>query len=190
MVHRVLDADDGPKSSLGDRRLAGSFGEVEDVCPDFGGEAKQTHHLRNPGAGDPLSPGDLRLAPDLARVELPTPLLGLAKKLHHPGRPGLPRGLGRPACPCGRVHDPVGGHTPCRGADGSVLERPFWPQGDFDGLFVELGHGDAGVAAGGDVENPEPDLWRRSPVRSRAGTFGEPVTDRGLGAPLVLAERR
>ena len=105
-----------------------------------------------------------------------------------PGRHGLPGRLRRPPGSRRRVHDPVGGHAPRQGADGRVFERPRGPQGNLDGLFVELGPGDAVVAYRGDVQNPEPDLMRYLPPGSKSVTSGEPSWRTRVIAFLQLAK--
>ena len=90
---------------------------------DLRRQAEHAHDLGDPGAGNPVPPGDLGLAGDVAGFQERLPLDGLAQEFDDPGRPGI---LGRfrlaPAWQDG-AHDPVGGHTARQGADVAVLER-------------------------------------------------------------------
>ena len=127
---------DGPERPLGDGRAADSVREGQGAFLDLRGKSNEGHDLSHAGARDPLATGNLGLGPDVAGVKLPPPLLGLPEELDHAGRPrsfgwlGRPPGLGRD------VQDAVGGDAPFQGANTPVLERPLWPEGDLDGLFV------------------------------------------------------
>ena len=79
------------------------------------------------------------------------PLHRLPEEVNGPLRPWFQRPLGRSQVPRHRAHHSLGRHPARQGAHVAVLERPLGPQGDLDGLFEQPGHGDAVVAARGDV---------------------------------------
>jgi hypothetical protein len=106
------------------------------VVLDLRGEAKEGHDLGHACARDPFPPCDLGLGPDLAGVKLAPPLPGLSEELDHPRRLRLLGRLGRPPGIGGHVHDAVSGDPPSQSADAPVFERPLWPKGDLNGLFV------------------------------------------------------
>ncbi len=118
---------------------------------DLGREPEQRKNLGHPGPGPALSPGDLGLGPDVTGVKLVLPLLGHSEELDHPGHLGLLGGLGRPPGLGGPMHDSVSGNVPFQGANAPVFERPLGPEGDFDGLFVQLGPRKGVVAVRCDV---------------------------------------
>jgi len=60
------------------------------VFLDLGGEAQQTHDLRDAGAGEAFAVSDLGLVGGLAGLEKGPPLDGLAEEFDHAGRLGLP----------------------------------------------------------------------------------------------------
>lgn len=174
LVRVVAQLGDRPESVLSDPRPVHCLGHSHDPLLNLGDQAEEPHDLRHPGPGDSLPPRDLSLGRDLADFELTTPLLGLPEELDRPRRPGLPGWLGGPSGLGGHVHDSVGRDPPRQGANAPVLERPLGPQGNLDGLFVELGLGNAVVADRGDVDDPKPDLRRALPAGSQPVTLGDP----------------
>jgi hypothetical protein len=54
-----------------------------------------------------------------------------------------------------RTHHLIGGHAARQGANVAIFERPLRPEGDLDRLFAVGGHGGAGVAILGGVDDPD-----------------------------------
>jgi hypothetical protein len=80
------------RSVIAERRTM--CGEGENVLLDRVREVEQAHHLRHPGAGDPIPAGGVGLVGDLAGLEEDLPFDGLAQELDHAGCPGSFGGLG------------------------------------------------------------------------------------------------
>lgn len=136
LLFRISQLHDGSERALGDGAAADDGGKIQDRLFDLWREAEHAHDLRHSRPSESLSSCDFRLTLDLARVELLTPLLGLPEELRRPRQLKLPEGFGRPPGFRGYVHDAVSGDAACQGAHAPVLERPLWPQGNLNGLFV------------------------------------------------------
>lgn len=155
------------EGALSDRRAPDRLRHGQDVLLDLRGEAEHAHCLGHPGAGDPLSPGDVGLVGGLAGLQEGLPLDGLAEEFDHPGRPGLPGRLGLAPGRRDGAHDPVGGDPARQGADPStglragvaVFEGALRPECDLDGAFSVFGHDVAPVQS--EVYNTEVDLRLR-----------------------------
>lgn len=164
----MIKPGDGPQHALGDRRTADCIRQGQNVPLDVGGKAEQAHDLGYPSAGDALPAGDVGLVGRLAGVELGPPVHGLAEKLGHAWRPGLPWRPRPPgAAPAlGDGGDHLGGwHLSLQGADVAVLEGALGAEGDLDGL-VKIG--------------------RRNPAGWR-GYVDDAEVDLGLGQVLAAS---
>ncbi len=139
LLFGVCQVHDGAERSLSDTTAADDGGQVENHFLDLWRETKHADDLRHSRPSDPLSSGEFSLILDLAGVKLTAPLLGLPEELGHVRQLQLTAGGGRPPSFGGHVHDPVGGDAPLEAADAPVRERSLGPEGDLNGLFVQLG---------------------------------------------------
>ena len=150
-----------------DHWLPDHVGHGQDVLPDLGREAKHTHDLGDPGAGDSLPACDLGLACGLVRLQEGLPLDGLAQQFDHPGCPGiLTRFWLAPVGHYG-AYDPVGRHPARQGADVGALEGPFGSEAYLDSLFLVVGV----LTIYCYMDDPEPDFGviDTGPMVSRPG---------------------
>ena len=166
---------DGPQCSLGDCWSAGHLRHRQDRLLDLRGQSKQTQNLGDTCACDSLPAGDVGLIPDLAGVELPSPLDRLAEELGNPGYLGISGRFGVASHLKDRAHRPVARHTARQGAHIAVFKRPLGAKGYFDGLFAIGGNGDATLDILGYMYNPEVNLRLDRPgAGSNTVTYGEP----------------
>jgi len=106
-------------------------------------------------ACDSLPAGNVGLIPDLAGVELPSPLDRLAEELGNPGCLGFSGRFGVASHLKDRAHRPVARHPARQGADVAIIEGPLWSEGDLDGLFAVSGHSGATLGILGEMDDPE-----------------------------------
>ena len=89
LVRETVESRNRTEGSFGDCRCLEGVGHGENVLLDLGGKLKHGHDLSDTRAGDPLTPGYLRLRAYLTCVELALPLERLLEEDDNMGRARL-----------------------------------------------------------------------------------------------------
>ena len=95
LAFRAVHSEERPEGSVGHASAARRPGQCKDAFLDGRGESQERYDLRDPGAGEAFTAGNVGLGGDLACVDLTPPLNGPAEERGHPRRAWLARRTSR-----------------------------------------------------------------------------------------------